>query len=239
MGISPKQAASTGTALVPGEGERVTGYGVMAAPFSSGHLLATRTFPVSSFGPPYSSVWHRDPEGNWTIYSDVEPAASCARFFSAALVEASQADVRCSWVTDSSMQVSIPGVLDWEFELMESPRTTIMNAVGKGMPEAMWRNKGVLGAMGPVAGRFLGLGHIGLAGNVPNGQWFRANPRLMWFLRTIRGSIRGQELGYDTPLREQVKLGDFWLPSRGIFAVGNSLFEPLDPNRHQRPERSR
>jgi hypothetical protein len=32
-----------------------------------------RRFPVSSVGPGYTSVWHRDPAGRWVIYQDQGP----------------------------------------------------------------------------------------------------------------------------------------------------------------------
>ena len=42
--------------------EYVRGWGVFGLPFDSGHVLALRVFPQSSFGP-YITVWHRDPAG--------------------------------------------------------------------------------------------------------------------------------------------------------------------------------
>ncbi len=36
--------------LPPGEGERFAGYGIMAQPFRSGHVLALRRFPHTSIG---------------------------------------------------------------------------------------------------------------------------------------------------------------------------------------------
>ena len=62
-----------GAELPSGNEERFVGYGVMGVPFTSGHLLAMRRFPASSLGEGYTSVWHRDPQGRWTFYSDVPP----------------------------------------------------------------------------------------------------------------------------------------------------------------------
>ena len=52
-----------GEAPWPGH-EYVRGWGVFGLPFDSGHVLALRVFPQSSFGP-YRTLWHRDPEGRW------------------------------------------------------------------------------------------------------------------------------------------------------------------------------
>ncbi len=41
--------------------EHVHGFGVMALPFSSGHVLALRVFPENDFAP-YITIWHRLPD---------------------------------------------------------------------------------------------------------------------------------------------------------------------------------
>ena len=55
--------------LPEGDDERFTGYGVMGMPFASGHYLALRDMVASSVGPAYRAIWHRDPEGRWTIHT--------------------------------------------------------------------------------------------------------------------------------------------------------------------------
>lgn len=34
-------------------------------------------------------------------------------------------------------------------------------------------------------------------------------------------------------LPRQVRLGDFWLPNAGLFAIGRAFYEPFDPLRHR------
>jgi len=77
-----------GAELPSGNEERFAGYGVMGVPFTSGDLLAMRRFPASSLGQGYTSVWHRDPQGRWTFYSDVPPQLACSRYFGSAISEA-------------------------------------------------------------------------------------------------------------------------------------------------------
>jgi hypothetical protein len=77
-----------GAELPGGNEERFVGYGVMGVPFTSGHLLAMRRFPASSLGVSYTSVWHRDPQGKWTFYTDVPPQLACPRYFGSAVAEA-------------------------------------------------------------------------------------------------------------------------------------------------------
>jgi hypothetical protein len=69
---TPLDAATTvlqNPMLPVGDDERFVGCGVMGFPFASGHYLALRYFPATSFSPGYRSVWHRDPAGVWTFYS--------------------------------------------------------------------------------------------------------------------------------------------------------------------------
>jgi hypothetical protein len=78
----------------------------------------------------------------------------------------------------------------------------------------------------------LRAGRVQLAGTTPNGQWFRTNPRLLWSVANSTAIVEGIDLGPPGPLAEQARLGDFWLPQRGIFAVGEGTFESFDPGRH-------
>ena len=49
--------------------EYVRGWGVFGLPFDSGHYLALRVFPQNDFAP-YITVWHRDPQGRWSIFAE-------------------------------------------------------------------------------------------------------------------------------------------------------------------------
>lgn len=139
-----------------GPGERFTGSGVMGLPFASGHYLALRDMTASSVGPPYHAIWHRAPDGRWTIFTTTEPGLSCPRYFG--------------------------------------------------------------------AGGTLRTGRIRLCGRTPNGQHFRAAPLQVW--RVVGGSAQldGHDLGPIGPLDRQVRLGDFWMPQRGLFFAGRSRF---------------
>lgn len=54
----------------------------------------------------------------------------------------------------------------------------------------------------------------------------------MWFIRDSKAHLRGKDLGQVASLPVQDRLGDFWIPQRGIFMVGSSAFEPFDPATH-------
>lgn len=83
--------------LPDGDEERFSGYGVMAVPFSTGHLLAMRHFHASSIGPGYTSIWHWSPEGRWTFYTNIDPALSCNRFFGNDVEETHTGPIDLEW----------------------------------------------------------------------------------------------------------------------------------------------
>ena len=226
--------AEQSAALGSGEDERFSGYGVMGLSFSSGHVLAMRRFPVTSVGPGYKSVWLRRPSGSWTIYADAPPAVSCARYFGAALEAAVQCPVTVTWTGDSAFSVHIGADVDlaWDLELASTPVTRAMTAVLAALPGAVLENTAVLKAMGAASGPVLRAGRLGLTGAVPNGQGFRAKPRRLWFVSRSSASLGGQDFGTLQPLRVQTRLGDFWIPQRGIFLIGASSFDTFDPARH-------
>ncbi|PNI09487.1 hypothetical protein CXX84_04300 [Arthrobacter sp. AFG7.2] len=221
-------------ALRPGHDERFSGYGVMGLPFNSGHVLAMRRFPVTSVGPGYTSVWLRRPTGSWTIYADAPPAVSCARYFSAHLKSTVQCAITVTWTGDSTFAVRIGGDVDltWEARLASTLTTRAMAVALAALPSSVLDNKTVLKTMGAVSGPVLRAGRLGLTGTVPNGQGFRAKPRRMWFVAQSSAALAGKNLGSLKPLRVQTRLGDFWIPQRGIFLIGASSFDSFDPARH-------
>ena len=220
--------------LPPGEDERFSGYGVMGLPFSSGHVLALRRFPVTSVGPGYTAVWLRRPSGSWVIYTDVAAEISCPRYFGSALESTSVHPIALEWTGGNTFTVTIgDGIgLVWEVELGATLVTRMMSNVAGAVPDAMWHRKKFLKVMGAAAGPALGVGHLGLTGVVPNRQSFRASPKKVWSIAGSRATLAGQDLGTLEPLRVQSRLGDFWIPQRGIFMIGSSAFDRYDPSRH-------
>jgi hypothetical protein len=122
---------------------------------------------------------------------------------------------------------------DWDVRLGSSPVTRAMSGMSRLMPGPRWHKGAVLGAVGALAGPSLRAGRVRLQGQAPNGQHFVATPRLIWLVRSSRASLAGASFGRPGPLPEQARLGDFWIPQRGMFAIGEAYFEPLDVSRHR------
>jgi hypothetical protein len=223
----------TTAALPSGSEERFSGYGVMGLPHRSGHVLAMRRFPASSVGPGYTSVWHRTPDSRWAFYADVAPKLACTRFFGADVDEAHETEIALAWPEPFRLQVSMPaGGFEWDVTVAGTAATRFMNTVGGWLPDASWRRPSVLAAMGAVAGPLLGAGRVGLQGHAPNGQRFIANPRLLWIIVDSRARLGAVDFGPAGPVHPQARLGDFWIPQRGILAIGGAYFDAFDPARH-------
>lgn len=232
---TPRQAATAVTdnpVLPGGTDERFVGFGVMGLPFASGHYLALRDFPATTFAPAYRSVWHRDPAGTWTFYATTPGPQSCARYFSGAIEDPVRCAIDVTWDGPWSLRVSMPG-LDWALELRTTAATKLLTTVGARLPHQAWINPGVSAVLSRVAGALLGVGQARLSGTAPNGQRFMLAPTRMWSVATSTAVLRGQDLGPIGPLTEQARLGDFRPPQRGIFVVGHGHFESFDDARHR------
>ncbi len=212
--------------------ESFAGYGIMGLPFANGHILALRRFPETAFGG-YTCVWHRTPAGEWTFYSDGEPARSCARYFGSELKEALVAEIELHWTGPASLSVSVPSVeIEWEVRFTATWTTRLMNLMARYLPKTLWRNPHILRLMSWVGTHLLGSGRIGLVGHYPNGQRFLNNPFRLWMVSDSRASFRGEDLGPMGSVDPQAHLRDYWIPQRGILAYGQVLCEPLDPSQH-------
>jgi hypothetical protein len=216
-----------------GDDERAVGSAVMGLPFASGHYLAMRNWASTSFAPPYQSVFHRTPEGRWTIWSDAEPENGCGRFWSAAVHAIDLVEIRSNWEGPNDLTIEIPHVdFRWELCIANSPTTGIMSGMAGIVPEAAWESNAILRLMGGMAGRFLGVGKVNMAGALPNGQHFRMAPRKMWRIMDSAASLADKDFGPMGRPPSQLSLGEVWLPQEGIFAVGTVRTDAYDREIH-------
>jgi hypothetical protein len=206
--------------LPPGAEERVSGYGVMGQPFASGHVLGLRRWTASSVGEQFTSIWHRDPEGIWHFYESAQPQFACSRWFGHGVQESTVVDIEVAWDSPHVLHVSVPDLVDWTLTLGTSPMTRVMSGAGRVLPLRAWRSPSMLKAMGAVASTTLRVGRVGMTGLTANGLPFDANPMRIWRVVGATATINGHDAGPPAPLPEQARLGDFWIPQRGIFAMG-------------------
>lgn len=218
---SPRDGAQLAESaqLPDGTDERFAGCAILGMPFGSGHYLAYRRFPASSIGPGYSAVWVLRPGDGWTIYADAPPELSCSRYFGAAPVQTRRTAIQTQWTGPADLTVTVPGIVAWEVELGSTTACEWMGRMARLMPSTWWRSQTVLSLMGAMAGPVLQTGRMGLAGQVPNGQTFQAKPLRLWAVTSSRAVIDGVDAGTPKPLPKQLRMADFWLPQRGLFAT--------------------
>jgi hypothetical protein len=208
-----------------GSEERFRGYGVAGLPFSSGHVLAFRRVTASSIGPPYTTIWHRDPTGAWTFYTDEEPNRSCPRYFGRAVKEIVRGEIELSWEGPWECSLRVPEArLQWGVRLSRDGWTRTISLVGSLVPEGIWQNPQALRALGVVGTRTLGLGKLALSGQVPSGHSFKVCPERLWRVEATAAILGFEDLGPMGPLPEQANLGDFWIPNGGMFVTGEARF---------------
>lgn len=194
----------------------------MGLPFRSGHILGLRRWTASSIGEGFTSIWHRNPAGKWTFYESVRSEIACTRYFGADVERVQVGPIGLEWEDESRLRIRTldGGGVDWSIELGSTLITRLLSLVGPALPLAAWRSQAVLRAMGHLAGWSLRVGRVKLTGMTSNEQHFDANPLRIWCVTDSHAVVDGEALGPIGPLVEQAHLNDFYIPQRGIFAVG-------------------
>ena len=123
--------------LPKGDDEILSVYGIESCPFASGDILCSRHVLASSFGPAYTAIWHRDPEGDWHFYQNVPPRQGCARFFGKALANITILPIETHWDGAERMRIVAPGRIDWQFDLSSTLATRAMNLMGSLIPDTL------------------------------------------------------------------------------------------------------
>src|SRR5262245_31201029 len=102
--------------------EYFRGWGVFGLPFDSGHVLALRVVPENSFAP-YRTVWHRDPEGRWSIFADASRLdIACPRYYGPACHYTGHARIGVEWTSATTLRITVDQPsLDWTLSVRASP----------------------------------------------------------------------------------------------------------------------
>jgi hypothetical protein len=106
----------------------------------------------------------------------------------------------------------------------------MMSGLGSRIPDALWRRRFFLAGMGAVAGPLLRAGRVRLVGHAPNGHRFIANPFSMWLIAESDATLDGVDMGAIGASPIPGRLADFWIPQRGVFAIGRAFFETGSPS---------
>lgn len=208
--------------------EYVKGWGVFGLPFDTGHVLALRVFPENDFGP-YKSVWHRDPEGRWSIFVDGDRLDhACPRYYGPACDHTGLASVGAEWTGPTSLHITVDNpALDWTLTVTETPALRALNAVGGHLPLATWRSRALIRSREMMA-TALGLGHLEMAGTMPSGHTGLLMPERMYLVTDSTAVLDGHDLGHPARLDANPRIGAVTLPARGVVAIGQAMWEIPD-----------
>lgn len=233
--------ADRAASILPGRGEPpwpdhefVRGWGVFGLPFDSGHVLALRVFPQNSFAP-YTTVWHRDPEGRWSIFVDAPtPDVACPRYFGPACGRVTESRIELDWDGPRSLRVLVDEpALDWRLTVGHSPLMAGLNVVGAAMPLGTWRWSTVRRVRELLA-RGLGMGRIELSGPMPSGHVGLLMPERMHLVSRSTATLEGVDLGRATRVRHNPTIGGVALPARGVLSFGQAVWRIRDQDEFDR-----
>lgn len=213
--------------------EWVKGWAVFGLPFDSGHVLALRVLPESNVAP-YRALWHRDPLGNWAIYVDGPEVCACTKYYGAACDFTGYTRMHVEWTGPTTVRITMnePRV-DWTLTATSSPRLNLINAVNSALPLTTWRSNLLLRARERVA-KTLSLGDLQLSGITPSGHIGTLMPEKMYFIEDARASFDGIDLGHPVHLSQNPKIGSVPLPTRGIVAIGQAMWQIRDAEELER-----
>jgi hypothetical protein len=217
-------------AVMSGEaGDVFSGWGILGVPFLSGHVLALRRYVVSSLGPAYTSIWHRDPAGRWTFYSTVAPDCSCARYYGARIDRNVVGSIDLAWTTPWTLHARVGSSLAWHVTLRSSSMSRLFNGMTGRLPARVFRVPVVRRSVGLAADAAFGTGRIRRTGRTPNGHRFDMHHRKFWPIDTTAAYVFGDDVGAPGPLAAPAALEDMRLPQRGVFAITSVRFERPAP----------
>jgi hypothetical protein len=209
--------------------EYVKGWGVFGLPFDSGLVLALRVFPENDFSP-YRTLWHRDPQGRWSIYVDGQRLdTACPRYYGAACSRVEHASIGLEWTGPASLRVTLTEpALEWTLTARQTPVLRVMNGIGARLPMSTWRSPRLIRLREGMARLVLGLGDVRMTGTMPSGHQGVLMPQRMYFIDQTTAVLDGEDLGRATQVSPNPRIGDVPLPARGVLAIGQGAWQVLD-----------
>lgn len=201
----------------------------MGLPFDSGHVLALRVFPENDFSP-YRTVWHRDPEGRWSIYVDGPRLdTACPRYYGSACAHVGHARIDVDWFGPASLRVTMDEPrLEWTVSATETPMLRALNAMSRRLPMWTWRSSRMVRARELLARGVLGMGDIRMSGTMPSGHVGILMPERMYFIDDTTAVLNSEDLGQAARVSPNPQIGEVPLPARGVLAVGQAAWPILD-----------
>lgn len=215
--------------------EHYRGYAVMSLPFSTGHHLGLRVFPENDFAP-YVSVWHRTPEGDWSIYSDGPSLkTTCPRLWGPALRHADLTHVELTWFGPNELRVEMeePHLL-WTMQMTAPPLLRALNAMSAVLPLWTWKPAPLRRIRQWMAKQLFNMGNLRFAFVTPTGHDAIAMFEQVFFIGSSEAMWEGQDLGEPVQLDANPTIGGIALPTRPAFAIAQAHARIKDREEYER-----
>lgn len=215
--------------------EHQRGWGVLAFPFDSGHVLALRVSPQNDFAP-FTSVWHRTPDGAWSIYVDGPRLdTACPRYWSAEAERSRLTDISIEWTGPRELAVEMTAPrLRWTLSMDAGLLVRTVNRLSRTVPESVLRTRPMVRLAEWTGDALFGLGDVTLATPVPNGQEAVVVTRRLFPIVDGCARLDGDDLGEPATLSENPTFGAARLPARPVFTVGPGYLTIEDEDEYER-----
>ena len=237
MNLAGEAAAiEPGTATSPWPNhEHVRGYAALELPFSSGHLLGLRVWPETDFTP-WTSVWHRTPGGEWSIYNDGPSLeTTCPRYWGPALERAELATIDLTWTGPNELHVEMDEPsLDWTMSMVAPPLLRALNATNASLPLWSWRPAPLLWLRELVSKHLLGLGDVRFSFTAASGHEATIVPQEVYYVDDSEAVLGGGDLGEPVRLEENPTIGGVPTPTRPVFVFGQAHMQIRDEAEYRR-----
>lgn len=205
---------------MPADTARFSGYGLLSLPLESGDVFAFRRCVLSSLGPPFNCLWHREPAGCWVLHVDVAPGRSPAPFFAPAVAEVRVGEIAVEWRGRLDVSIAVCAArISLALRLAATPRTCLLGAAAALVPSPLWRRPPLLRAMGRAAALGLDAAPLQLTGRTAGGQDYRMRPAGAWHVAGAVAVLAGRDLGALVLAPEPPLLGGLPLPRRALLAA--------------------
>ncbi len=214
--------------------EHQGGWGVLAYPFDAGHVLALRVAVQNDFAP-FTSVWHRTPDGAWSIYVDGPRLdTACPRYWGAATDHARLADISVEWAGPRELVVEMADPrLRWTASMAAGPVVSAANAVSRRLPDSVLRSWPMIRLAEWASDRLFDLGDVTLVTRVPNGQDATVLTRRLYPIVDGSARLDGDDLGEPTAAPDNPTFGEARLPARPVFTIGRAYLTILDDEEYE------
>lgn len=179
---------------------------------------------------PTTSVWHRSPDGAWSIYNDGPSLeTTCPRWWGPALEHAELATIELTWTGPNTLHVRMSDPhLDWTMTMAAANWLQGVNRVSSVLPDWTWKPSRLVEIREWLASEALDMGEIDLEIETPQGHDAVVMVEEIYEIESSQATLGEDDLGSPTVLSETPYIGQVALPVRPTFMIGAAQGRIID-----------